>query len=139
MAATCNYALAWIATIKQAPDFFMSVSYRTLPRPDPTFLDLLRTVLKQESQTQPLSDTTPEAEAVLLQLLRRKSPFEKLNMLNQLNASLRTVMLSGLWQRHPNATDIEIRQRFAKLLLGDNLGQEFWQAYEKRLANDRRS
>ncbi len=90
-------------------------------------------------QIQPLSDTTPEAEAVLIELLRRKSPADKFKMVNQLNASLRTVMLSGLRQRHPNAPAIEIKQRYTKLLLGDELGQEFWHAYEKRLAHDRRS
>lgn len=66
-------------------------------------------------------DTRPEAEAILIELLRQAPPWRKLAMVAQLNASVRTLTLSGLRQRHPYADDVEIRRRLADLLLGPDL------------------
>ena len=46
-----------------------------------------------------LSDTQPEAEALLLSLLRQAPAWRKLEMLGQLNQMARTLALSGLRQR----------------------------------------
>jgi hypothetical protein len=94
---------------------------------------------KSKPIQQLFSDTAPEAEAVLIDLLRRKSAAEKFAMVNQLNESLRVMMLSGLHQRYPNASELEIKQRFAQLLLGEELGQEFWLAYKERLEGHERT
>ena len=66
-------------------------------------------------------DTRPEAEAVLIQLLRQAPPWRKLHMVDQLNQTVRTLALSGLRQRHPNATPQELRRHLADLLLGPDL------------------
>ena len=42
------------------------------------------------------SDTTPEAEAILIQLLREMLPWLKLEMVGCLNATARSLALSGL-------------------------------------------
>ena len=66
-------------------------------------------------------DTRPEAEAVLVGLLRQAPPWRKLHMVGQLNQTVRTLALSGLRQRHPAATPEELRRRLADLLLGSDL------------------
>jgi len=66
-------------------------------------------------------DTRPDAEAVLIGLLRQAPPWRKLQMVGQLNHTVRTLALSGLRQRHPQATPQELRRRLADLLLGPDL------------------
>jgi hypothetical protein len=72
------------------------------------------------------SDTRPEAEQVLLQLLRQAPPWRKLEMLGQLNQMAQTLALSGLRQRHPKATPQELRRRLADLLLGRTLAEQVY-------------
>ena len=73
-------------------------------------------------QTPPLfPDTHPEAEAALIGMLRQVPPWRKLHMVGQLNQTVRTLALSGLRQRHPEATPQELRRRLADLLLGPDL------------------
>ena len=66
-------------------------------------------------------DTQPEAEAVLIDLLRQAPPWRKLHMVDQLNQTVRALALGGLRQRHPDATPQELRRRLADLLLGPDL------------------
>ncbi len=63
-------------------------------------------------------DTRPEAEAVLLQLLRGTPSWRKFQMVDQLNVTVRTLALSGLRRRYPTASAAELRRRLADLLLG---------------------
>ena len=70
------------------------------------------------------SDTTPEAEAVLFGLLREAPGWRKMQMMDQLNASVRTLLLSGLRERHPQADEAELRRRLADLLLGKELAEK---------------
>jgi hypothetical protein len=71
-------------------------------------------------------DTRPEAEAVLIGLLRQAPPWRKLHMVGQLNQTVRTLALSGLRQRHPEATPQELRRRLADLLLGPDLAAQVY-------------
>ncbi len=73
------------------------------------------------SQVALFPDTSPEAEAVLIELLRQAPPWRKLHMVSQLNQTVRTLALSGLRQRYPEATSQELRRRLADLLLGPEL------------------
>ncbi len=74
--------------------------------------------------TPTLSDTTPAARAKHLELLRQASPARKLEMMAQLNATVRTFALAGLRQRYPQASDAELRRRLADLLLGPELASQ---------------
>ena len=67
------------------------------------------------------SDTTPAAEAVQIELMRRAPAWRKLQIMDQLNQSLRLWALSGLRQRYPGASDAEVRRRLADLVLGPEL------------------
>jgi len=66
-------------------------------------------------------DTSPEAEAVLIEGLRRLPPWRKLEMVGQLNRTMRQLLLIGLRQRYPEASPQELRRRLADLLLGPEL------------------
>ena len=81
-------------------------------------------------------DTRPEAEAVLIKLLRQAPPWRKLHMVGQLNQTVRTLALSGLRQRHPQATDQELRRRLADLLLGPDLAAQVYGPLPEQEAPD---
>ena len=66
-------------------------------------------------------DTHPEAEKVLIDLLRKAPSWRKLEMVGQLNAAVKTLMLSGLRERYPNDPPARLRRRMADLLLGPEL------------------
>lgn len=66
-------------------------------------------------------DTGPEAEQVLIDLLRRAPVARKLEMLGQMNAAARELALQGLRARHPSATERQLRRYLADLLLGPDL------------------
>ena len=68
-----------------------------------------------------LPDTRPEAEAVLIHLLRQAPSWRKLEMVDQLNQSVKLLALAGLRQRFPQDDDERIRRRLADLLLGEDL------------------
>jgi hypothetical protein len=53
-------------------------------------------------------DTSADAEAVLIDLLRRASP-------------ARMLAMTGLKERHPDESEAQLRQRFADLWLGAEL------------------
>ena len=66
-------------------------------------------------------DTQPEAERVLIDLLRQAPASRKLEMLGQMNAAARQLALQGLRARHPGATEAQLRRYLADLLLGPEL------------------
>jgi hypothetical protein len=66
-------------------------------------------------------DTRPEAELVLIELMRQASPARKLYMVGQMNQTLRELALAGLRQRYPDETPERLRRRLADLLLGPEL------------------
>lgn len=72
------------------------------------------------------TDTRPEAEAVLVQLTRQAPPWRKLQMMGQLNNSARTMMMSGLRERYPHASDTELRRRLADLVLGPEVALKIY-------------
>jgi hypothetical protein len=66
-------------------------------------------------------DTDPQAERVLIDLLRRAPVTRKFEMLGEMNAAARTLALTGLRARHPAATEAQLRRLLAELLLGADL------------------
>ena len=71
-------------------------------------------------------DTHPKMEALQIQLLRQADPARKMEMLAQLNASARTLALTGLRSRYPQASETELRRRLAGLLLGEDLARKVY-------------
>lgn len=68
-----------------------------------------------------LTDTSREAEEVQLELFRKAPPWRKLELVDQLNQSVKLLALSGLRRRHPDATNGELRRKLATLILGHEL------------------
>lgn len=71
-------------------------------------------------------DTHPEVEQLQLKLLRNLPPWKKMEMLAQLNQTARSLALSGLRQRHPNAGILELQRYLADLLLGEELAKKVY-------------
>ena len=71
-------------------------------------------------------DTRPEAEAVLIDLLRNVQPWRKLEMVGQMNEAVKTIMLSGLRERYPEDSPAMLRRRMADLLLGADLATKVY-------------
>lgn len=71
-----------------------------------------------------ISDTHPEAERVLIQLLRQAPVWRKMQMLGDLNQTARQLALAGLRERFPEASESELQRRLADLLLGSELAKQ---------------
>lgn len=71
-------------------------------------------------------DTHPKMEALQIQLWRQASPTKKMHMLAQLNASARTLALTGLRAQYPQVTEAELRRKLADLLLGEELARKVY-------------
>lgn len=63
------------------------------------------------------SDTTPEAEAVLLELLRRAPVWKRLQMIDQMYEMLRLLTMADLRRCYPNADENELKRRLAARIL----------------------
>ena len=71
--------------------------------------------------TQVFPDTSPETERVLFALLREMPPWRKLEMVAQLNQTVRELALVGLRERYPHASPEELWRRLADSVLGPEL------------------
>jgi hypothetical protein len=69
-------------------------------------------------------DTRPEAEAVLIDLLRNAPSWRKLEMIDQLNQSVKLLAYTGLKDRYPDENETQLRRRLAGLLLGEELARK---------------
>jgi hypothetical protein len=71
----------------------------------------------------PLSpDTTPDAQRMHYELMRKLSPEQRLSMAFALTDATRTMILADLRYRFPQANDDEIRRRFiARVLSRDDV------------------
>ena len=66
-------------------------------------------------------DTSPEAERVLLDLLRQAPAWRKLRMVEDTNRSVKDLLMAGLRHRFPQDTPAVLRRRLADLWLGPEL------------------
>jgi hypothetical protein len=62
-------------------------------------------------------DTSPEAEAVLMELLRQAPVWKRLQMVDQMHETLRLLTIADLRRCYPNADENEIKRRLAARLL----------------------
>jgi hypothetical protein len=64
-----------------------------------------------------LQDTTPEAERVLIELMRRSPMWKRAERLSNLIHARRVLILADLRRRYPDADAAELRKRMAARLL----------------------
>lgn len=63
-----------------------------------------------------LSDTTPEAERVLIELARAMPDGKKIDQVFQMIETVRMFGMSGLRSRHPDASEDELKKRMAAIV-----------------------
>jgi hypothetical protein len=66
-------------------------------------------------------DTTPEAEAVQIQALRRMPPWRKVRLVEESNRLTRALIEAGVRSRHPGASCEEVRHQVLIAFLGAEL------------------
>jgi hypothetical protein len=73
----------------------------------------------QSAGYQPQSpDTDPAAERYLFDKLRNLPPWRKAEMLSVSTRAAYDLAMAGLRQRYPGAEELELRRRYAALVLG---------------------
>ena len=73
-----------------------------------------------------ISDTHPEIEAFQIQLLRETPTWRKVDMLGQMYLTMKALAYQGLAQRHPEASENELRRRLAGVILGEELAEQVY-------------
>jgi len=68
-----------------------------------------------------LSDTAPASERLQIELMRQAPPWRKVYLAGQMTETVRLLAISGLRQRHPQATPAELQRLLADLWLGPEL------------------
>ena len=63
------------------------------------------------------TDTTPEAEAVLIDLLRTMPVWRRLQMVDQMHQTLRLLAMADLRRSYPDADEEEIQRRLPARIL----------------------
>ena len=64
------------------------------------------------------ADTTPDADRVYFEALRRLGPTGRLRLTFQLHDRLRALARAGVKYRHPDYSEEEVRLAVARLMLG---------------------
>lgn len=82
------------------------------------------------------NDTSPEAEQVLLQLMREKTPAERVQMAMNLTAQVREASRRAIARVHPELSPREIEYRFIELHYGKDLADGV-RAHHQEHLNDR--
>ncbi len=72
------------------------------------------------------SDTHPKMEALQIEFIRRMPAWKKISIVSDLNETVRTLAISGIKQRNPNATPKQILRILAELMLGAELAQKVY-------------
>lgn len=72
------------------------------------------------------SDTHPKMEALQIQVIRRMSAWKKIAIVNDLNETVKALAVSGIKQRHPSATPLEVQRMLADLMLGAELARKVY-------------
>jgi len=76
--------------------------------------------------TPKISDTSPEAERVQIQILRTIPDWRKFMLLNDLIMACHERALAGLRERFPHADERALRRRLASVLLGTELSSRVY-------------
>jgi hypothetical protein len=72
------------------------------------------------------SDTHPKMEALQIQFIRRMPAWKKISIVDDLNETVKTLAISGIKQRNPNATPEQIHRMLAELMLGTELARKVY-------------
>lgn len=76
--------------------------------------------------TAPFSDTHPKMEALQIQIIRRMPAWKKMSIVDSLNETVKTLALSGIKERHPNASPEQVRYLLAGMMFGAELARKVY-------------
>ncbi len=71
-------------------------------------------------------DTHPEMEAIQIRIIRNMPAWKKLAVVDGLNETIRTLAISGIKQRHPDATPEQVHRLLAEAMLGPELADRVY-------------
>ena len=66
-------------------------------------------------------DTRPEISQLLIERTRNIPSWRKMELVGEMNRTVRSLALAGLRHRHPDDSSVQRRRRLADLLLGPEL------------------
>jgi hypothetical protein len=66
----------------------------------------------------PVTDTTPRAAAIHLQLYREAGPSRRAQIAVELSDAVRETALAGIRRRHPDYSEREVRDTFLRIVYG---------------------
>ena len=72
------------------------------------------------------SDTHPKMEQMQIEVIRRMPSWKKIAVMEGLNETVRALAMTGIKQRHPNATPAQVRRMLADLILGAELARKVY-------------
>jgi len=72
------------------------------------------------------SDTHPQMEALQIELIRSMPSWKKFAVVDSLNETVKTLALSGIKQRHPDASLEQIRRMLRETMLGAELARKVY-------------
>jgi len=72
------------------------------------------------------SDYRPKIERLQIELIRRMPAWKKFALVDDLNETVKAFAISGIKQRHPEATPESIRRMLAELMLGPELARKVY-------------
>jgi hypothetical protein len=71
-------------------------------------------------------DTHPKMEQVQIELIRRMPSWKKFAIVDDLNETVKILAVSGIKQRHPDATPAQVKRMLADLMLGAELAEKVY-------------
>lgn len=72
------------------------------------------------------TDTNPKIEKMQIELIRKMPSWKKMAIVDDLNETVRSMAISGIKQRNPNATSSEVQRMLADILLGPELARKVY-------------
>ena len=72
------------------------------------------------------SDTHPKMEQVQIEFIRRMPSWKKIAIVDGLNETVKTLAITGIKQRNPQATSQQIHRMLAALMLGEDLARKVY-------------
>ena len=72
------------------------------------------------------ADTHPKIEQMQIEFIRRMPSWKKFAIVDGLNETVKTLAITGIKQRNPNATPAQVQRMLAELMLGAELAQKVY-------------
>ena len=72
------------------------------------------------------SDTHPKIEKMQIEFIQRMPSWKKFAIVDGLNETVKTLAMSGIKQRNPNATTEQLNRMLAGLILGEELARKVY-------------